>query len=112
MKSSRGKALVGIAVWAVAVTGAAEAAQVYQGNDFSYGTDANRRVVVCDQESDDHGVHADAYSFAGNAHRVDDLDGFGGHCYESVRMTSGLARHRTVEELSWQPDAKSGWSYH
>ena len=112
MRSSRRKALVGILLWAAAVTGVAQGAQVYQGNDVSYGTDANRRVVVCDNESDDHGVHADANSFAGNSYRVDDLDGFGGHCYESVSMSSGLARHRTVEELSWQPDAKSGWSYH
>lgn len=93
--------------------GAANAKEVYQGNDVSYGSDANRRAVVCDEESDDAGVHTDFYSFAGQAWRIDDLDGFGGACWASDRMTSGLAKHRTVEEVGgWKPDYKSAWSYH
>lgn len=106
------RAAVAVGIWAFTLAGAAQASYVYQGNDFSYGTDLNRRAVICDQETDSHGTHADANSFAGNSYQVDDLDGAGGECFETGRMSSGLAKHRTVEELSWRPDAKSGWSYH
>ncbi|MBA2560125.1 MAG: hypothetical protein H0V07_09605 [Propionibacteriales bacterium] len=92
--------------------GVAHAAEVYQGDDVSYGTDANRRVVVCDNESDGHGVHSDFYSFAGASWRVDDLDGMGGYCWESNQVSSGVAKHRTVEEVNNWPDYKSAWSYH
>jgi hypothetical protein len=112
MTVSRRKALVPVALWIAAFGGAAQAAQVYQGDDVSYGWDSNRRLVVCDREADGRGVHADGYSFAGGYIRVDDLDGYGGACYESNSMSSGLSSHRTVEEINNWPDAKSGWSYH
>jgi len=112
MTVSRRRALVPIALWVAALGGAAQAAQVYQGDDYSYGTDANRRLAVCDREADGRGVHADGYSFSGASLRVDDLDGMGGFCWESGQISSGLASHRTVEEINNWPDAKSGWSNH
>lgn len=112
MSFSTRKALLGLAAWLVVVAGAAQAAEVYQGNDYSYGKDQNQRLVVCDMESDGRGVHADGVSFAGNSVRVDDLDGFGGACWQGNLIPSGLARHRTVEEINNWPDAKSAWSWH
>lgn len=112
MAFSTRKALIGLSLWTVVVAGAAQAAEVYQGADYSYGKDANRKLVVCDKEADGRGVHADGVSFAGNWLRVDDLDGFGGYCYQSDDIPSGLGRHRTVEEIDNWPDAKSAWSYH
>lgn len=112
MSRSRHRSLLALLFWGLGVAGAAQAAEVYQGNDVSYGKDANTKLVVCDREADDRGVHADGYSFAGNYVRVDDLDGAGGYCYQSNSLSSGLMQHRTVEELNNWPDSKSNWSYH
>lgn len=106
------KALLGVTLWTVVIAGAAQAAEVYQGDDYSYGKDANKKLVVCDREADGRGVHADGNGFDGHSVRVDDLDGFGGYCWQSNDIASGLGRHRTVEEINNWPDAKSGWSYH
>lgn len=101
-----------VGLWALVMAGVARADYVYQGNDFSYSNDGNRRTVICDDESDGHGVHADYYSFAGNSYRVDDLDGAGGQCWESTAHQSGIQKHRTVEEINNWPDYKSAWSTH
>ena len=101
-----------VTLWLLALAGAAHAAEVYQGSDVSYSSDANRRMVVCDNEADGRGVHADYRTFLGQDWRVDDLDGFAGHCWESPQRAGGIARHRTVEEINNWPDAKSAWSYH
>jgi hypothetical protein len=110
-RSIRRPAIV-LSLWVVGVAGAAQAAEVYQGDDYSYGKDANLKLVVCDKEADGRGVHADGIAFDGHGVRVDDLDGAGGWCYQSNNIASGLGRHRTVEEISTWPDAKSAWSYH
>ena len=112
MASSTRRAFIGVSIWVVAVAGAAQAAEVYQGDDYSYGKDANLKLVVCDREADGRGVHADGISFSGSSVRVDDLDGAGGFCYQTNNISSGLGQHRTVEEINNWPDAKSGWSYH
>src|SRR4051812_37742297 len=55
MGRSTRKALVGLSIWTVVIAGAAQASEVYQGNDVSYGKDANRKLVVCDHEADSRG---------------------------------------------------------
>src|SRR3712207_3134320 len=40
MAFSMRKALIGLSLWTVVVAGAAQAAEVYQGDDYSYGKDA------------------------------------------------------------------------
>jgi hypothetical protein len=101
-----------LAAWLMLLPVVANSAEVYQGEDVSYATDANRRVVVCDEESDSHGVHADYYTFTGANWRVDDLDGMGGYCWQGEFRSAGIGRHRTVEEVNNWPDYKSAWSYH
>ncbi|MGH3499641.1 MAG: hypothetical protein ACRDQA_01875 [Nocardioidaceae bacterium] len=110
--SKRVLAVIPVALWGLALTGTAHASKVYQGNDVSGGTNANRQCYVCDREGDGHGVHADLYSFANNKYRVDDKNGHNSPCYKSARLGSGLMQHRTVEEINNWPDKKSRWSYH
>ena len=113
--AKRGLAILPVAGFLMMSTGAAFASNAYQGNDVSYTVNTNANLKVCDEETDSHGVHADGYKYEdpdGNpAFRVDDPDGAGGSCGISV-STSGVQRHRTVEELSWSPDVKGEWNYH
>jgi hypothetical protein len=104
----------------VALGGAAAyATNAYQGSDVSYTVSENARVKVCDNEADGHGVHTDAYtytyshdnSWGADYIRADDPDGAGGVCGVS-QTTIGIEKHRTVEEISWQPDYKGDWSVH
>lgn len=103
---------VGIGLWVAGICAVAQAEIVYQGNDLSYTTDFNRRTVICDEESDSHGVHADYDTFLGARWRIDDQDGAGGYCWESERHSAGIQKHRTVEEIDNWPDHKSAWSTH
>jgi hypothetical protein len=113
--AKRGLAILPIAGFLMMSTGAAVASNSYQGDDVSYTVNTNANLMVCDKEADGHGVHADGDKYedpTGNTHiRVDDPDGAGGDCGISV-STSGIQRHRTVEELSWKPDIKAEWNYH
>jgi hypothetical protein len=113
--AKRGLAILPIAGFLMMSTGAAFASNAYQGDDVSYTVNGNANLQVCDRESDGHGVHADGNKFEdtdGNtAFRVDDPDGAWGDCGISV-STSGVRRHRTVEELGWEPDIKGEWNYH
>jgi hypothetical protein len=108
-------AVVPVAAFLAMSASAAVASNAYQGDDVSYTVNTNANLKVCDHEKDGHGVHADGNKYEdtdyNTAFRVDDPDGAGGECGISV-STTGVQRHRTVEELSWEPDIKGEWSYH
>ena len=111
---SRGIAgLVAVAFLTAPVS--AVAGNIYQGSDYSYTTDSNRKAVVCDQEADSNGVHVDYNStFQMRAYRFDETGGAGSGCDTSDRVLdlAAIWRHRTVEEQSWEPDAMSDYHYH
>jgi hypothetical protein len=113
--AKRGLAILPIAGFLMMSSGAAVASNSYQGSDVSYTVNYNANLKVCDKEADGHGVHADGDKYEApdgfTAIRVDDPDGAGGACGISV-TTTGIQRHRTVEEISWAPDIKSEWNYH
>jgi hypothetical protein len=99
---------------AVLFTGsAAYGGAIYQGADWSTSIDTNTRLKVCDEESDGHGVHADGMGYFGGGTTFDahDPDGSGGRCGYGPAV-DGVRAHRTVEEVSWQPDYRSEWHYH
>ncbi len=93
------------------LTGTAYAGNAYQGDDISYGVESNHRVRVCDRETDDRGVHTDTNSWAGTYYRADD-SGNDSVCYDTLYMSSGVKRHRTVEEIDNWPDAEGPYSNH
>jgi hypothetical protein len=93
----------------------AMAGAIYQGSDYSYTTDSNRKAVICDQESDGNGVHVDYNStFQARAYRFDETGGAGSACDTSSQVLdlAAIWRHRTVEEQAWEPDAASDYHYH
>lgn len=114
-RGSKGVAITLLA-WSAAFSGAAFAGNAYQGDDYSYTKDSNSRVVVCDRESDGHGVHADFQEYGEDdlrsPYRVDDPDGAGGNCGVSGYHDPAIYSHRTVEEISFKPDYLGDWSRH
>lgn len=92
---------------------AAGAARGYQGSDYA---DDNRRwttqrLVVCDEESDGHPVHAD-YISAGSGWIYGPNDNNGAHnscvgtatVYFSDPSYPAFRCFRAVEEIPWAPD--------
>jgi len=111
---SRG--IVGLAaVGFLAAPTTAMAGNVFQGSDYSYTSDSNRRAVICDREADSNGVHVDYNStFQMRAYRFDESGGADSACDTSGQVydLAAIWRHRTVEEQAWEPDAASDYHYH
>jgi hypothetical protein len=92
--------------------GAAYAGTAYQGADYSYSTDSNRRAVVCDKEADGRTayVHYSTWESTSTIRRVNDLDGSSGYCWQGPQYASGIYKHRTCEDINNAPDACSEYS--
>jgi hypothetical protein len=102
-------ALIGI----LATGGPAAAGTIYEGSDFSYGSNNNLNINICDWENDGHTAYSVARSTANPVvdQRVNDSDGYGGWCWYRT-LESGIAKHYTAEDINNWPDPKSDWSYH
>jgi hypothetical protein len=96
---------------ALTATSPAWAGTAYQGSDYSYVTNSNTRPTICDKEADGRTAYTSGVSIAGNGFRVNDMDGSSGYCWYTT-VGSGVANHRTCEDINNWPDACGSRSYH
>jgi hypothetical protein len=99
------------ALLAATATSPAWAGTVYQGSDYSYVTTSNTRPTICDKEADARTAYVSGVSIGGNSFRVNDQDGSSGSCWYRT-ISSGVANHRTCEDINNWPDACGDRSYH
>lgn len=84
----------------------------YEGSDYSYDWNSITQVMVCDQESDSNGVHADYLVIgSGTNQQVRDGDGGRNACASTGVYSQKIYRHRAVEEVPLAPDQFGSWKY-
>jgi hypothetical protein len=116
MNRKQRAALFGVTL-ATVVGGAGSADAVqglysWDGNDYSHDINYVKAVEVCDQESDNHGVHAD-FRLVGSSENLQVRDGNGSAspCGVTPNQNQKIYRHRVVEEINFQPDQFGSWVY-
>lgn len=89
----------------------AESNYAYRSADYSYASNSNTRPTICDKTADGHMAYAEGKSIAGTSFRVNDQDQNGGSCWYKT-YESGVAWHKTCNDIRYWPDPCGGTSGH